>query len=133
MTEQRKTRRRSSLFGNADEQLGENYTETPWLPPSLLRAREYRRKKVLIEDNDSLYRISIISDLKLSVGIRSYFVFMSYFTVYFFISSILAIPIVFFSYFGHKIDIQDRDSFILYRFTLGNIGKLIYLSVILLT
>lgn len=113
---------RSHLEDIDEENLGENFEDTPWFPPSLEKALEYRMKHMYKLGNTPLRHIKILDAPDLGEGISLYFQFTKSMAVYMLVCTILSIPLLVFCFFGSGMPAQDQDALMLYRFTLGNIG-----------
>jgi hypothetical protein len=56
------------------------------------------------------------------VGLPLYFIFVRTMVIVTFLMSLLSVPTLLFSFFGHRIPEEDRDFIGLYRLAIGNIG-----------
>lgn len=105
-----------------DENLGENFEQTPWVPPSINKAKEFRRKSIYRGGDARIDSIEIVKVSDLGAGVTLYFQFALSMAVCLFIMSVLSLPALVFAYNGESMAIDEQDSFGLYRYTLGNIG-----------
>lgn len=118
-----KAKRENLLNEEDEENLGDNFEDSPWLPPSLEKAMEFKMKNVLRLGSAPLRSIKVIDASDLGTSTCLYFQFIKTMAVYMLFSSILSIPSIVFCFFGHGISIENQDALGLYRFTLGNIGN----------
>lgn len=105
-----------------DENLGEDFELSPWLPPSIEKAKEFRKHALFRNGDVRLDSVDIIHAPDLGVGVTLYFQFAMTMTISLLVMSFLAIPILVFVYNGNSITEENQDAFGLYRYTLGNIG-----------
>ena len=105
-----------------DENLGENFEETPWLPPSIEKAEEFRKHSLYHGGNIRIASLSLVSAPDLGSGTTLYFQFAMTMSMCLFVMSILSLPALVFIYNGTGIKQEDQDAFGLYKYTLGNIG-----------
>lgn len=112
----------SNLEGNVNERLGEDFEDSPWVPPSVELAWEYRLKTVYLGGNAKRSKIKLTKATDLGLGVPMYFLFIKTFAITTFFMSIFSLPPLFFSYYGHRIPQQDQDTSGFYRLSIGNIG-----------
>lgn len=105
-----------------DENLGENFEQTPWVPPSVAKAKEFRRKAIYRGGDARIDSIEIVRASDLGAGVTLYFQFALSMAVCLFIMSLLSLPALIFAYNGQNLSADGQDSFGLFRYTLGNIG-----------
>jgi hypothetical protein len=113
---------RNSTNNKDDENLGEEFESTPWLPPSIEKAEIYQRNAIFRNGDTRIDSVDIINATDLSPGINLYFSFAMVMTIVFFFMTLFSIPSLLFVSNGQGISIEDRDPFGLYHFTLGNLG-----------
>jgi hypothetical protein len=106
----------------ADENLGENFEETPWLPPSIEKAIEFRKKSIYHGGNIRIESLNLVSAPDLGSGTTLYFQFAFTMSLCLFVMSVLSLPALVFIYNGTGIKPEDQDAFGLYKYTIGNIG-----------
>jgi hypothetical protein len=105
-----------------DENLGEFFEETPWVPPSLAKAVEFRQHAIFRSGVAPLSTVNLCRAPDLGNGMALYFQFVRSMGVCMFVMMLLSIPTLVFAYFGSRMPQEDRDGMSLYLFTLGNIG-----------
>jgi hypothetical protein len=105
-----------------EEGLGEDFEDTPWVPPSLSKAAEYRHRTVFRGSTASMVHTNMCRAPDLGNGTVMYFQFMRSMGVCMFVMTLLSVPTLFFSFWGTRMPLEDQDSFYFYRFALGNIG-----------
>lgn len=105
------------------EDLGEDFEDSPWIPPSIEKAILFRKEILFKSGREKIQNVKLTKEIEYGPGLVLYFEFMKSMAILFFILSILSIPILLFSYLGSKVPTLDRDFIGLYRFTLGNIGS----------
>ena len=106
----------------ADENLGENFEDTPWLPPSIDKAIEFRKKSIYHGGEIRIESLNLVSAPDLGSGTTLYFQFAFTMSICLFIMSVLSLPALVFIYSGTGVKQEDQDAFGLYKYTLGNIG-----------
>lgn len=104
------------------EQLGDDFDDTPWVPPSVTRAEDYRARELFRGGNASILATKVCGAADLSLACVLYFQFAKSMAVMTFVMFFLSLPALIFAYAGSKIAQVDQDSIGLYQFTLGNIG-----------
>jgi hypothetical protein len=104
------------------ENLGFNFYSTPWVPPDVDKAADYRAANVYREGRENLRHVALTNDMELGVGLNLYFQFAISIAKGFVALTILAIPTLFIAYSGSAIPLQQRDIVGFYALTLGNIG-----------
>eukprot|EP01037_Dinobryon_pediforme_P034581 gene34581-40555_t len=109
-------------YSNADENLGDNFLETEWIPPTTEKAVEYKISVVYRGGYSSLSSAKMTSAKELGLGTNLYFQFVKSMSIGLLFMTILSIPSLALSYFGSGVAQPDRDVVGLYRFSLGNIG-----------
>jgi hypothetical protein len=110
--------------GNNDdeENLGENFEDSPWVPPSLQKAADYRARTVFRGSTAPITSVNMCRAADLGDGTVMYFQFLRSIGICFFVLTFLSIPNLFFSFWGSRMPLEDQDSFYFYRFAFGNIG-----------
>jgi hypothetical protein len=111
----------SNVHGD-DENLGEDFESTPWLPPNIEIAEEYKSNNVFREGNSSSFSCNITDAMDLGAGVVLYFKFVKTFAICFFLMSLLSLPSLIFSISGSNVPLENQDAMGLYVFTIGNIG-----------
>lgn len=104
------------------EGLGDDFEETPWVPPTIELAWEHKLKKLYHGGTQKLSQIDLSKASDLGLAIPMYFTFLKVMCYALFLMSICSIPGIAFSYFGHKVPEEGRDFIGLYKTTIGNIG-----------
>jgi hypothetical protein len=105
-----------------DENLGEDFEDTPWVPPSVELAEEYKRKRIYKEGIGDWYTLKITHVADLGVGLPLYFQFVKSAANYLLICTILSVPLFVYAMSGTNIPSQIQDSIGLYKLTFGNVG-----------
>lgn len=109
-------------FVGDQENLGEDFETTPWVPPSEEIAKEFKKSAIYREGTARIDSVDIVSVSDLGNGVTLYFQFAMSMAICLFIMSILSLPSLIFTYNGFHIPEEDRDVFGMYKYTLGNIG-----------
>ena len=104
------------------EMLGDDFEDTPWVPPSIARAEDFRARELFRGGNASVWSTKICSAADLSLACVLYFQFAKSMAVMSFVMLFLSLPALIFAFAGSRISQVDQDSMGLYQFTLGNIG-----------
>lgn len=104
------------------ENLGDDFQQTPWLPPSLDKAKFYKSQYIYHGGKAPLSSVNVCKSADLALGANLYFVFLRKMGIYMAISTIFALPSIFFAFFGSGVAPQDQDAMGLFRYSLGNIG-----------
>jgi len=104
------------------EKLGDDFEDTPWVPPSTLKAMDFRAFNIFRGGAAPIGHVDVCSATDLSLGCVLHFQLMKSMAVMSFVMFWLSIPALVFSYAGSRISQVDQDSIGLYRLTLGNIG-----------
>ena len=111
------------LNATADaENLGEDFASTPWLPPSIEKAKEFKARKIYKGGDTRIDSIDVSNASDLGPGITLYFQFVRTFSFAFFLMTVLSFPSLVFVYSGSLVAPKDRDIFGFYKYTLGNLG-----------
>lgn len=106
-----------------DEHLrGDDFLSTPWLPPSIDKALEYKKKTIFKGGSASFFAVSMSSTKHLGRGTALFFSFTYAFSLCFFFMSLCTLPGLYFYHSGSRIDQKDQDALGIYRFSLGNLG-----------
>ena len=105
-----------------DENLGETFELTPWLPPDIQKAKEFKKNAMFRQGDVRLDSVEIIYAPDLGAGVTLYFQFAMSMAICLFVMSFLALPELIFVYNGTSITEENQDAFGLYKYTLGNIG-----------
>jgi hypothetical protein len=111
-----------SNLENVDERLGEDFEDSPWVPPSVELAWEYRLKSVYHGGKAKRSKIKLTKATDLGLGVPMYFLFIKTFAITTFFMTLFSLPPLFFAYYGHRIPQQDQDTSGFYRLSIGNIG-----------
>lgn len=109
-------------YEESDENLGENFESTPWVPPTIERAKEFKKKSIFRTGNARIDSVELVSAPDLGIGTSLYFQFAHTMTCVLLVMSFLALPELIFAYNGSAISTEDRDVLGLYKYMLGNIG-----------
>lgn len=105
-----------------DENLGEDFEETPWVPPSVEKATKFKRERIFRNGDARIDSVDIIHAPDVGAGVNLYFQFAMSMTICLFIMSVLSLPSLIFTYHGQGISPEDQDALGLFQYTLGNIG-----------
>ena len=109
-------------LANREENLGDDFMETPWRIPSLDKANEYKVAQIYREGIANPYGLALTNAAELPVGVRLYFHFVKSIGVGLVIMSVLSLPLLAFAYYGTAIGAENQDTLGLYQYSLGNIG-----------
>jgi hypothetical protein len=104
-----------SNLENVDERLGEDFEDSPWVPPSVELAWEYRLKSVYHGGKAKRSKIKLTKATDLGLGVPMYFLFIKTFAITTFFMTLFSLPPLFFAYYGHRIPQQDQDTSGFYR------------------
>lgn len=111
------------LQDDENENLGDDFEQTAWVPPSIAKALEFKRRSIYrYADGVSVHSIDVIHAADLGSGVTLYFAFARTMAWALLFMSILSVPALIMVYSGSGVLAQDRDALGLYRYTLGNIG-----------
>jgi RNA recognition motif-containing protein len=113
---------KESFIDDDDENLGESFECTPWLPPSIEKAKEFKKRETYKNGDWRINAVDLINASDLGPGVSLYFQFTMTMAICLFIMSILSIPSLVFVFHGTRVTAKDRDILGLYRYTLGNLG-----------
>ena len=114
---------RASLQDDDNENLGDDFEQTAWVPPSIAKALEFKKRAIYrYADGVSVWSIDVIHAADLGSGVTLYFAFARTMAFALFFMSFMSVPSLIMVYSGSGILAQDRDALGLYRYTLGNIG-----------
>jgi RNA recognition motif-containing protein len=105
-----------------DENLGEDFEDSPWVPPSVEKATMFKRERIFRNGDARLDSVDIIHAPDVGVGVTLYFQFAMSMTICLLIMSALSLPSLIFVYNGNGIAPEDQDAIGLYKYTLGNMG-----------
>ena len=111
-----------STLADPAEKLGDDFEESPWVPPTIELAWEHRLQRLYHGGTTKLSLIDLSRASDLGLAVPMYFSFLKVMSYALFLMSLCCIPAIVFSYFGHKIPHESRDFVGLYRTTIGNIG-----------
>ena len=100
-------RENATVADDDDENLGDNFEDSPWVPPSLEKAMEFKMKNVLRLGNATLGSIKVVDASDLGASTCLYFRFIKSIAIYMFISSILSKPSIIFCYYGQRISMEN--------------------------
>lgn len=103
-----------------DENLDENFEFTPWLPPNVERAKEYKNTRIFKGAKYDTVRLTTTSDL--SVCVNYHFMFAKTFSYGLCFMAFFSLPALLFCFAGQGVSKQNQDMVQLYQFTIGNIG-----------
>ncbi len=109
----------ASTFEDENENLGDDFEATPWFPPSIEKAAEFKNQAIFRNGDIRLDSINVIQAPDLGNGVTLYFQFAMSMAISLFVMSILSLPSLVMIYSGSGISPQDRDALGLYRYTLG--------------
>ena len=102
-----------------EENLGEEFEETPWVPPSIGKALEFREQAILRSGNAPLRTIKVCQAAELGPGVSLYFQFVKSMALCCFFMSLFACPAIIFASFGSAVPDEDKDSFGFWKYTIG--------------
>lgn len=105
-----------------DENLGDDFEATPWVPPSIEKAKEFKKNSVFRGGDVNINSINVVNAPDLGLGVSLYFQFAFIMAAAFFTMTFLALPSLVFFSSGKRIQEEDQDAFSLYQYTYGNIG-----------
>lgn len=105
-----------------EENLGNNFYATPWVPPDVDKAAIYRMSNIYKEGREPLAKVALTEDMQIGIGLNLYFQFAISVAVGFIFMSILALPVLAFAYSGDAVPLQDQDIVGLYALSIANIG-----------
>jgi hypothetical protein len=109
-------------YSTVNEHLGEDFEETPWVPPSVEIAWEYHLAHLYRGGKIPLSRVKLTKATDIGLGIPMYFLYAKILSITLFLMAVLSTPSLLFSFFGHRISSENQDILQFYRFTIGNIG-----------
>ena len=94
-----------SRRGSADsrynaENLGDNFEDTPWLPPSIEKAIEFKEESIIRGGVAPLRTVKVCQASDLGSGVSLYFQFVKSMCVCMFFMSIFSVPSIVFAYYG---------------------------------
>eukprot|EP00753_Platysulcus_tardus_P008360 PLAT15919.1.p1 GENE.PLAT15919.1~~PLAT15919.1.p1 ORF type:complete len:1334 (+),score=543.12 PLAT15919.1:95-4003(+) len=116
--------RRITLMTSEDKEgLGEDYLDSPFLPPSSQLAAEKRTENTFRGGSAPVCATETDALGDMGVGIELYFRFLLFMAAAFAIISVLSLPSLLLSLSGNRVAEEDRDVFGLSAFTLGNQGE----------
>lgn len=104
------------------EKLGDDFEDSPWVPPSIELAWEHRLQRLYHGGTTKMSQIDVSRASDLGLAVPMYFSFIKVMSYALFLMSCCSVPAIAFSYFGHKIPEESRDFVGMYRTTIGNIG-----------
>lgn len=105
-----------------DENLGNNFYASLWVPPNIDRAALHKMATVYKEGRTKVRQARLTEDLEIGVGLNLYFQYALSIAVGFFFIFVFSIPTLVFAYYGSAVPTQDQDIVGLYQFTIANIG-----------
>lgn len=117
-----RNRRGSTDSRFTEENLGDNFEETSWCPPSIEKAKQFKAQAIIRGGNAPLDTINVCHSSDLGPGVSLYFQFVKSISICMAFMSLLSIPSIIFAYYGNAIEKTDADAIGFYQFTLGNIG-----------
>ena len=104
------------------EHLGDDFLDTPWVPPSFEKAYATRHNKMYKHGKAGLFDVKLTKATDVSPGIVLYFEFIKSVGYMLLCMTLLSIPSIVFSYYGNRIGKFEQDGFGFYQFSIGNIG-----------
>lgn len=113
-----------ALFGleQLEENLGENFEETRWLPPTVEKAMEFRSANLFRKGLAVLRSVNITTAADAGANLPLYFQFVKSMSIAFLFMTLFSLPALVLAYYGTRIPLSDRDALGLYQFSIGNIG-----------
>eukprot|EP01031_Cornospumella_fuschlensis_P033830 gene33830-40931_t len=109
-------------FEDENENLGENFEATPWLPPSIEKAKLFKAKAIFRNGDARIDSVELVSAPDLGIGTSLYFQFALTMAICLFVMSVFSLPALIFVFNGTAMPPSDQDVLGLYKYTLGNIG-----------
>jgi hypothetical protein len=91
-----------------DENLGENFQVTPWLPPTIEKAEQFKRDSIFRNGDVRLDSVEIVSAPDLGSGVTLYFQFAVTMAICLFVMSLLALPELIFVYSGTSVSLENQ-------------------------
>lgn len=91
-----------------EENLGENFDETPWLPPSIEKALEYKQERIFRGGNSNIRQTIVVDAPDLGVGVSMYFQLVKSLAICMVFLSLLSVPSLIFVYNGSKIPQEGK-------------------------
>jgi len=104
------------------EKLGDDFEESPWVPPTIELAWEHRLQRLYHGGKTKMSQIDLSRASDLGLAVPMYFSFIKVMSYALLLMSLCSVPAIVFSYFGHKVPQESRDFVGLYKTTIGNIG-----------
>jgi len=101
----------------------EDFTESTWVPPSILIAERKGNENCFGLGTAPLWETSIHEFQVFGVGIRLYFLFLKGLGIIFLCLSLLSIPSILLCLNGSGSSNEDKDVLGIYKYTLANIGE----------
>lgn len=105
-----------------EENLGNNFYATPWVPPDIDKSALHKMSTVYKEGRAKVRQVRLTEDMDVGVGLNLYFQYALSIAVGFFFIFIFALPTLVFAYYGSAVSPQDQDIIGLYQLTIANIG-----------
>ncbi|CAM9192623.1 unnamed protein product, partial [Discosporangium mesarthrocarpum] len=111
----------SSVFDAVDEGLGEEYEETPWVPPTVERAMEHRERSIYRGGKSGVRETKIHELEDMGIGVSLYFQFLKFLTFTYLVLMILSLPSLIFATAGSGFPEVNVLSGLLWTMV-GNVG-----------
>lgn len=107
-------------FSYQDENLDDNFETTPFVPPNITRAGDYKWSKIYKGARYDFIKMTTTNDM--SSGVNLHFMFLKTMSFGLLFMTLCCIPTILFSYSGKGIPVTEYDLLQLDQFTIGNIG-----------
>ncbi|CAM9423368.1 unnamed protein product, partial [Scytosiphon promiscuus] len=90
----------STVVDNVDEGLGEDFEDTPWVPPTVKRAEDNRAQSIYRAGKSGIWDTRLHELEDMGIGVSLYFQFLKFLTAMYFVLTILSIPSLLFAVSG---------------------------------
>ncbi|CAM9323183.1 unnamed protein product [Ectocarpus sp. 12 AP-2014] len=105
-----------------DEGLGEDFEDTPWVPPTVKRAEDNRAQTIYRAGKSSIWDTRLHELEDMGIGVALYFQFLKFLTGTYFVLTILSIPPLLFAVSGEGFtEVTFFESLVLTM--VGNVGS----------
>ena len=105
-----------------DEELGDDYADTDWLPPTKERSMESLKHNMFRGGKASVWNTSVQEINALGVGVGLYFKYLLYLIKLFGMMTIFGLPALIFFSQGKRVSAESADFLNLVSLSLGNAG-----------
>eukprot|EP00904_Undaria_pinnatifida_P003525 jgi/Undpi1/13173/HiC_scaffold_8.g02835.m1 len=90
----------STVKDVVDEGLGDDFEETPWVPPTVKRAEEHRSQTIYRAGKSSIWDTRLHELEDMGIGVSLYFQFLKFLTGTYFVLTLLSLPSLLFAISG---------------------------------